>query len=1135
MRNSREPARRAAVWLGIAVMLGGVIYPLAAQQGADAGTCRISGRATNGGVPLPGVSLVAHAEDTVKGATSTDADGAYRLSLSEGTYRLTAELTGFDRVEHGVAVGPDSCNQTLDIQLPLAPRVPRSRSTSAPPGSASSTTAPPPAAAPGRGAQPAAAGAQRFETLAVQAQAGAVAGIESIAAETAADSAARLLLPPGFSTEGPTEAVAINGDMARLDGGMMAERFGAIGRGEFDPVTGEFGQGFGPAGRGGPGEFGGPGRGGRGGPGAGRGGRGGPGAFAIGGRGGRQNLYSANVNYSFGGSALDSSPYQLRSESPAEKRPYTRQTFGATFGGPVKIPGVYDGTRRTNLTLTYGGNRGSNLFNQYATVPTDAMRAGNFSSSGVRLVDPITGDAFPENRIPQDRIDPGSLLLLGYIPQANLSGASRNFHRTTTTESASDNVNVRITHSFTPAAGRGGRGGGRGGPGGRMGGPGGRGQQGTTANMNAQLQYRRNDNEQANVLPTLGGRNRGSTFTLPVTLNINHRRTLHNVNVNASRTTSTSINNYAFVDDVAGRAGIIGVATDPFAWGVPSLSFASLSSVRDMTPTRRSDTRLSLAYGWSRPFARHTLRAGGGYRFDRSSSQTDANARGAFVFTGLYSAGGANAPRGSGADFADFLLGLPQQASVQYGPGNVRMTGRSLSLYLQDDWRRRSNVTFNLGLRYELLWPFLERQGRMVNLDAPPDFTAVAPVVSGGTGPFTGGFPDALMRADINNLAPRVGVAWRAARGTTVRGGYGVSFNAGSYSTIARQLVGQPPFAVTNTSIGTASDPLTLTDPFASASPTETTNNYGVQKDYALGRVQTWNADVAKDLSPAWNAGASYTHTRGSSLDIVRAPNRDPDGLRIEGVQPFLWQSAEGASVLHAGTLRLQRRTVRGVGGGLTYTLARSRDNASSIGGGGTVVAQDDRNLDAEWGLSSFDRRHQVSTQINVELPFGRNRRWLNDGGLWSMAVENWRMAATFTWQSGTPYTARVQGAASDVARGTNGTLRADYNGQPVQLVNPTIDRFFNTAAFATPAPGEFGTASRNMIVGPGSRQLNANLSRDVRLGANRVASVQLTANNLLNMVNYAGIDTNLNSRTFGQVTSVRPMRSMQLNVRLRF
>jgi hypothetical protein len=239
--------------------------------------------------------------------------------------------------------------------------------------------------------------------------------------------------------------------------------------------------------------------------------------------------------------------------------------------------------------------------------------------------------------------------------------------------------------------------------------------------------------------------------------------------------------------------------------------------------------------------------------------------------------------------------------------------------------------------------------------------------------------------------------------------------------------------------------------------------------------------------------------------------------------------------VLHAGTLRLQRRTVRGVGGGLTYTLARSRDNASSIGGGGTVVAQDDRNLDAEWGLSSFDRRHQVSTQINVELPFGRNRRWLNDGGLWSMAVENWRMAATFTWQSGTPYTARVQGAASDVARGTNGTLRADYNGQPVQLVNPTIDRFFNTAAFATPAPGEFGTASRNMIVGPGSRQLNANLSRDVRLGANRVASVQLTANNLLNMVNYAGIDTNLNSRTFGQVTSVRPMRSMQLNVRLRF
>ena len=342
----------------------------------------------------------------------------------------------------------------------------------------------------------------------------------------------------------------------------------------------------------------------------------------------------------------------------------------------------------------------------------------------------------------------------------------------------------------------------------------------------------------------------------------------------------------------------------------------------------------------------------------------------------------------------------------------------------------------------------------MVNLDAAPDFSAVTPVVSGGSGPYTGSFPSALMNTDVNNIAPRVGVAWRFKPGTILRGGYGLSFNAGAYSTIARQMVGQPPFAVTSTAVATATEALTITDPLATAQPGETTNNYGVERDYALGAVQTWNADLSRDLRQVWNVSGGYTHTRGSSLDIVRAPNRDPDGVRIDGVQPFLWQSSEGSSTLHAGTFRLRRRPVKGLGFGATYTLARSKDNASSIGGGGIVVAQDDRNLDAEWGLSSFDRRHQLTGDVSVELPFGPNRPWLNQGGFWAALLENWRGTATFTWQSGTPLTPRVTGAVMDVATGTNGTLRANYDGEPVQVSDPTIDLFFNTAAFSIPSTG---------------------------------------------------------------------------------
>jgi hypothetical protein len=655
--------------------------------------------------------------------------------------------------------------------------------------------------------------------------------------------------------------------------------------------------------------------------------------------------------------------------------------------------------------------------------------------------------------------------------------------------------------------------------------------------LNAQVQYRRNLNERINVFPTLGGNNRGSSLAVPIGLNITHRRTLHNINVNFSRTTSSSINRYAYIEDVAGDAGIHGVATDPFDWGVPTLSFAGFSGVNDLTPSTRLDRRVALAYTWSRPFPNHTLRGGGDVRWDASANQTDSNARGAFVFTGLYTSLGRVAPN-SGADFADFLLGMPQQASLQYGPGNVRLAGRSMSVFMQDEWRRGS-LTFNLGVRYELLRPYVEGSGMMVNLDVTPDFTAAVPVQSGEAGPFSGPFPTALIRTDSNNVAPRVGAAWRVRRGTILRGGYGISFNAGSYPTIARQLVAQPPFAVTNTAIGAALEPLDLSDPLATASPIETTNNYGVDRGYVLGRVETWNADLSKEFRQVWNLGAGYTHSRGSNLDIVRAPNRGPTGLRIEGVQPFLWQTSEGSSRLHAATFRVRRRPVHGVGAGAAYTLGRSRDNASSfgggVGGGGTNVAQDDRRLDAEWALSTFDRRHQLSFDSTIELPFGPNRRWLTTRGLWSSLLENWRVTTAFTWQSGTPYTPRVRGAASDVARGTNGTLRADYDGAPIQRSDPTIDVFFNTGAFTLPGAGRFGSAGRNIIIGPGSRLLNGQLSRDVRFGGNRVMSLQLDANNLLNMVNYAAIDTVVNSPTFGQVLSVRPMRSVRFNVRFRF
>ena len=1114
--------RRFAVLLAAfsAAVAGG--YPLDAQQAVSSG-CRLSGRVTAGSAVLPGVSLVALTGETVVAATSTEVDGSYLLAVPPGTYRLKSELTGFTGAQQDVTLSGTPCELVTNVQLTLAPRTARAAAS--------------PQTATGRG--------NRFETLNVQTQQASAAAETAQPEREAAEAATRLLLPPGFSTEAPTESLAVTGNMANVDRGMMGDRLDAIMRGEFDPATGEFAQGFGP-GRGGFGP-GGPGQGGAGGrgegPGGGRGGPGGPGGpggargdFLIAGRGGRQNAYNLQANYTYGGSPLDSAPYQLREDSPVSSTPYNRQTFGLTVGGPVRIPGVYNGQRRTTFMASYNGNRGDQLFDQYGTVPTDAMRAGDFSALPTQLVDPDTGEPFPGNQIPTSRMDPASVALLRFIPSPNVDGTARNYHRLTTTDSLTDNRNVRITHSCTPApAGRGGPGG----RGGRAGGPGGRGggraNQRTNVTLNAQLQYRRNHGEQNSLFPTLGGDTSGSSVAVPVSLNIARQRKLHNINVNYSRTKSDATGRYALIEDVAGNAGISGVSTDPFAWGVPTLTFSSLSSVRDVTPSQRIDRRIAVAYTLTQPWRTHTFRIGGDFRHDSAASRTDANARGAFVFTGLYASGGSSAARGGGLDFADFLLGRPQQGAVQYGPGEVVMKGKSMSLFVQDDWRKNAALTFNAGIRYELLWPFSEGNGQMANLDVTPGFTAVAPVLSGETGPFSGPFPSALLRADANNIAPRVGFAWRAAPSTVIRGGYGISYNSGSYANIARQMVAQPPFAVTDTRIGTATAALDIGHAFAGDPAAATTNNYGVDRNYALGVVQTWNADVSRDLRQVWNLGVNYTHTRGGSLDIVRAPNRGPSGLRLPDVQPFLWQTSDGESVLNAVAVRLRRRPARGLGFGMNYTVAKSRDNASTVGGGGTVVAQDDTNLAAEWGLSSFDRRHQLGADVQVELPFGQNRPWLNNGGFWAALLENWRASVNVNWQSGTPYSPRVQGAADDVARGTSGTLRGNYNGQPVQLNDPTIDLFFNTAAFSVPATGTFGTASRNMIIGPGSRQLDAQFSRDIRMGRTRALTVQLNATNLLNMVNYAAIDTVVNSPTFGQVLSVRPMRSMQATFRFRF
>jgi hypothetical protein len=1123
--------------------------------------CRITGRVVSSGIPLPGVSLSVSTGGADIATSSTGLDGNFRVIVgTAGAYSLRANLPGFADALREIALTEADCETVADFTMALQSRAAKAPEPAAPAGAQISrgtnpeapglVTPTPPGTAGGatrrgRNGPPPAPG-RRFQDVNVRTENATGEQAPENGAD-ATDPVLQALLPGGFAADAPTESIAAaaSNQIETVDALLFRDRMQMLEEagGDIDALARrltqggfEGGAGFGPGGGGPGGGFGG----GRGGPGGGGPGGAGPGGPGQGGRGGA-NRIQGSVNYNVSGSPFDARPFSLNGKE-TDKADYFQHRYGATLGGPLKIPRVYDGSNRTSFALTYSGAHTRNPFDAFSTVPTLEQRRGDLSASGRVITDPLTRQPFPNGVIPADRIDPSANALLAFIPAPNQPGSAQNFRHTTTSTNSSNEFTLRLNHLFgAPPMQR--PGGGRGGPG-AAGRPAVRPQGGRGAgalqirrrpSVSATFTYRNSTRLDTSAFPTLGGTTRTSAFDLPVTASFSTGPVLHQVRFGFNRNRSDSLNLYAFNRDVTGAAGINGVSRDPFAWGVPSLSFSTLSDLRDRNPTSRIDQRISLADTASRTWRKHTFRAGFEARFQKLESHTDTNARGSFVFTGFATAAQANgaAVPGTGLDFADFLLGRPQQATVQYGPGRVRYHSRSMNLFLQDDWRIRGNLTLNLGLRYEFIAPYSEENGHLVNLDVTPGFTAAAPVLAGQSGLYTGDFPESLVRGDANNFAPRVGAAWKPKPDITVRGGFGINYNLGAYPAIAQKLAAQAPFAVSQTNIASPAAPLTLANAFATPA-TATTNTYGIDKNYQLPAVIIWNLDVQREMKNGFTLALSYSGTHGYDLDLLRAPNRSATGLRIPGVAPFIWQSSDASSIMHSATLRVRKRLSRGVGGGFTYTLSKSTDDASSIGGGATVVAQDDTNLDAERGRSSFDRRHRFAGDFIVELPWGQGRKWLREG-LMASLFGGWVWNGTVTLESGSPFTARIVGDIADVSRGVNGTLRANATGAPLDVDEPSISRWFNTAAFAVPAPGTFGNAGRNTITGPGTFLVNMGLIKNFSLGRPRVLSVRIQATNLFNTPQLTGLDTVVNSPTFGQVIRVGQMRTVQIQTRFRF
>jgi trimeric autotransporter adhesin len=1130
-------------------------------------------------MPIPGASvIISLTSPEVKIPTWTDVDGTYSASVpAYGSYTVRVQMVAFANSTQQIVIDASHPNVAANFELTLLSRTHQ--------------TAP----------EPQRANAQRFSQRGFQ----SLSIMQSLAGQDAANEGLNDVVPsgmpvPGIDPNGATESIAVSGNVSNpfnsMSGAELEQRINDA-RAE--------GGGFGASGFGGPG-------GGRGGFGGG-GGRGGGPMMIIGRRGFDINRPHGSIYYGIGDAALNAAPYALVGE-PATNPSYQQNSFGGSVGGPLNIPKIYHGGTKTFFFANYNGRRGENPFEDFSTVPSLLERQGNFSAlcktgftSGVcndrdtagNVIDQLysanqstgTRSPYANNLIPgyaaqtcpwSGPFNSPSAGLLQYIPCPNLPGTFQNFEFITATNNDTDDLNVRINHSFgaAPAFGRG-----RGGGGGRN---------RTRNNLTFGLHFHRTNANITNPFPAVGGSTSVQAWDVPIGYIKSIGKLTNSLRFDFNRSRTHTQNLYAFNEDIDSTVGIAGVSTNPFDWGLPNLSFTDIGSLTDTNPQllRNQTYTLSDYVVWSH--GKHSVRWGGDFRFVQLNTEASNNARGSFIFTGLNTANVVNGQQvpGTGYDFADFLLGLPQQTSVQFGQDNYYFRGHYWDLYVQDEWKLRGNFTLNAGVRYEYVSPFTELHNQIANLDlspsvfgAPPSQCAVegsacalaqsnvAVVTPGQPGPFSGSLPASLVRPDRKGFAPRVGFAWKPLKNTVVRGGYGINYNTGAYQTIAQQLAFQPPFEIAQTNIQSGPGDLTLANGFISGQvPGLITNSYAVNPNYRWGYVQIRNLDIQQQIRPTLLVNLDYTGTKGTNLDILEAPNRilTPTGsaIRIANVQAFTYENSIGDAEANAASIRVRKRLASGFSIGGIYTFSKSIDDASSIGAGATSaasgaglgaggtgamgqgasgatasagsgansVAQNPFDIAAERGLSSFNQTHRFTADYLLEFPFGQDKRWLSGKGPLRAVFGDWQWSGDWTIASGLPFTPRFVGDASEVNGGTNGTLRPDLvPGQSIQLSHPTIDKWFNTNAFILPPTGQYGDARRNSIIGPGTKVFDMALTKLIPLRESRMLEFRAQATNIFNIPNWSTIDTSVTSPTFGRVTGVGAMRQITMTARFRF
>ncbi len=836
--------------------------------------------------------------------------------------------------------------------------------------------------------------------------------------------------------------------------------------------------------------------------------------------------------------------------------PFRQNQSGASAGGPLRRD-------RTFFFLNYEGLRVHQSITNTTLLPPEALRRGDFSGTNPltgeqfrAIVDPANNQPFPENQVPESKIDPLSRAVLDRLPLPNLPnappGENNNLdigRRQVTTDQFTLRLDDQVTARHQVF--------------GRF----------LLFNSRQLFPFVPNSFAQNPSAPPGFGthkNDRGRNLALGVT----------------SVFTPTRINDFRFgyayflgtkeAENIHSNfLDALGIARAPGATnrGIPAINVPGYADMGDsdiFQPQIRKNSTFQFTDNLVWVKGRHTLKLGADARRLRLFYLVEDFGQGVFSFTDGFASV-------SGTAFSDFLLGRPFLSFAQAGNsgGNDRLN--YLGLYFADEFQATRRLKLTYGLREEFYSPPTNADGRASILD-PGDATRF--IVRNDRGqaarllgdPLIGklqqifglefitseqtGLPPSLIRPDWAGWAPRVGFAYDlSGRGkSSVRAGFGVFNSLGELDYAAETRLSAPlteflfgldlcrffgpgacgkPFAPPPVTYSLAYT-LGNAPPVAISSPPFIRNGY----------VYEWSLSLEHELAPNTVLSASYTGSDAHKLPRRALQNQGVPNLpgvrRGYHPQPGSNQFVRATDVnsnYNALILRLERRFARGLSFVAGYTLGRSIDDASGLQG--TNQPQDNYNLKAERGLSDFDVRQRFVLSNTWELPFGPDRRWLKQGPA-AKIFGQWQLANIVTLQAGQPFTAILPTALSGTQ--SNGTDRPDLIANPNlprALRDPS--RWFNTSAFQPPpvffdAFGAFslpGNEGRNVITGPGFKDWDSSLERHARLSEPIGLVFRADFFNLTNHPNFDRPGLIFGTSNFGRISSAENSRQIQFSLRL--